>query len=76
MRVRLFERELEHLKEQEQKRLQEEMTRLKEEELKNKKGGKKDPKEVSTEESALERKQVCVYVCVYPPSYSFLLDFF
>ncbi|XP_040894088.1 hydrocephalus-inducing protein homolog [Toxotes jaculatrix] len=53
-------RELERIvKEQEEKRQQEEMKRLRDEELKkkNKKGGKKDIKEVSRRKSLLEGKQ-------------------
>ncbi|XP_062413862.1 hydrocephalus-inducing protein homolog [Pungitius pungitius] len=61
---RLTEKELG----QEEKRLQEEMTRLKEEELNNKKGGKMTLKEVSKEKSTLERKQTTAAVNVVPTS--------
>lgn len=65
-------RELERIvKEQEEKRQQEEMKRVRDEELKKfktKNGGKKDNKDVSKKKNLLEGKQVCICIPVQQSS--------
>lgn len=65
MCARLCVRELQRIvKEQEEKKHQEEMKRWREDELKKKseKGGKNDTKEESRKMSLLEGEQVCIFI--------------